>query len=73
MTFVLPGDAIPVSSSSTLKLGPGVLQTNSNASSRKVIATRVGQLNQTSNATRTAENFWVESNSQRVIIYVFTL
>ncbi|GJJ15553.1 hypothetical protein Clacol_009831 [Clathrus columnatus] len=65
MTFVLPGDTIPASSYSTLKLGPGLLQTPAGPISRNVIATRAGVLNKASNTSGTIENFWIESNSQR--------
>ncbi|KAF8503228.1 exosome complex exonuclease RRP40 [Hysterangium stoloniferum] len=62
MALVLPGDSIPVASSSTLKLGPGLLQVSS-GSSRQIITTRVGLLQQTANGA----NFWVESNSWRYV------
>ena len=60
-SLVLPGDVVPNTSSSTLKLGPGLLQLASN-SHKYIISTRAGLLNQTANGS----SFWVESNSRRV-------
>ena len=65
MSLVLPGDSIPVPSTSTLKLGPGLLQPP-RSNSRQVIATKAGLLNHTANGTA----FWVESNSRRVWLYI---
>ncbi|KAF8578081.1 hypothetical protein K439DRAFT_1639191 [Ramaria rubella] len=62
MAVVLPGDAISTSSSASLKLGPGLLQTSS-ISSKHIIATRAGFLNQTANGS----SFWVEGNSRRYV------
>lgn len=60
--LVLPGDVLPNISKLSLKLGPGLLQLPSTSSSRDIISTRAGLLNQTANGT----SFWVESNSRRV-------
>ncbi|KAF8517344.1 exosome complex exonuclease RRP40 [Gautieria morchelliformis] len=60
--LVLPGDVIPNTSKSSLKLGPGLLQLSS-TSSKHVISTRAGLLNQTANGS----SFWVESNSRRYV------
>lgn len=59
--FVLPGDVVPNTSKSSLKLGPGLLQLPSN-SHKNIVSTRAGLLNQTANGA----SFWVESNSRRV-------
>jgi len=60
MTFVLPGDVVP-SSSSSLKLGPGLLKLHDSTS--PIIVTRAGSLHSSSNGSR----LWVESNARRYV------
>ena len=68
MTFVLPGDAIPIPPipGKPLRLGPGLLhiaqdQTISDGSD-VVIATKAGDLG----SHRKKKELWVESNGRRV-------
>lgn len=78
-TVVLPGDSIPVPSSSSLRLGPGLLQlppppsasTNDKGKAKadgvpKVVATRVGLLGSQSLEGGKVERRWVEGESRRV-------
>ncbi|KAF8895344.1 hypothetical protein BD779DRAFT_1498988 [Infundibulicybe gibba] len=57
MSFVLPGEDIPAQHVN-LKLGPGLLQSNSN-----VASTRAGILNHSANGSK----WWVEYNSRRYV------
>ena len=72
MTVVLPGDVVPFASSSSIKLGPGLLPTPAPAST-SLTAIRPGALGQiepsTSSIAKKKDNeaaFWVETNTSRV-------
>lgn len=73
MTIVLPGDVVPVASSSAIKLGPGILPSVSSAS--QLSAIRAGALGQisSSSSTPTCDRdrkdhvYWVETNTTRYV------
>ena len=61
MTVLLPGDMVPLASSSSIKLGPGLLPTQSSSSS--LTAIRAGALGHISSKD---EAYWIETNTLRV-------
>lgn len=63
-TFLLPGSALPASSSSKLKLGPGTAVGQPSAAGQ-FVATKMGLL-RTSRGKDGSERMWVEGRSKRV-------
>lgn len=66
MTILLPGDVIPTPSSSTVKLGPGLLPTPS-PSSASLTAIRPGALGTLPNPKTSETAHWIETNTTRYI------
>ncbi|KAK4686094.1 exosome complex component RRP40, partial [Tremellales sp. Uapishka_1] len=69
-TLVLPGEAIPVSSSSrSVVLGPGISSSLSRAENAQptYIATKMGVLTSLKGKEKSSEQVWVESQSKRYV------
>ncbi|KAJ9476302.1 Exosome complex component RRP40 [Pseudozyma hubeiensis] len=68
MTVVLPGDIVPIASSSSIKLGPGLLPTPSSSSSTSLTAIRTGPLGTIPSSSNTSSSaYYIESSTQRYI------
>ena len=67
MTTTLPGEHVPAQHAN-LKLGPGLLQLSRPSGSSSIITTRAGELNRSPNGAK----WWVETNSKRVSLYLFS-
>jgi exosome complex component RRP40 len=66
--LVLPGEHLPIPSSSSITLGPGIASSSTNG----FISTKLGLLRssagKSSKGKEKGTNYWIESNTKRVCL-----